>query len=175
MHIIQVIKQASSLCKINFANNWLACFYYFNPNLGLKCFKNMLTISLSASPFLFPWFDLYLVYWTCSTSFEDREYNGYCHSIRKRKYFNVKRINIHSDRTEFELELYFLVCDYRWISKPPWVSNSYIYLVIGLIVPILKNVYRLWNLFIMHYDVVYVLKLAFSNMEDTSQMWLLNK
>ena len=105
----------------------------------------MLTISLSASPFLSPWFDLYLVYWICSTFSEDREYNGYCHNIRKRKYFNVKRINIHSDRSEFELELYFLVCDYRWISKPPWVSNSCIYLVIGLIVPILKNVYRLWN------------------------------
>ena len=81
----------------------------------------------------------------CSTFSEDREYNWYCHNIRKRKYFNVKRINIHSDRTEFELELYFLVCDYRWISKPPWVSNSCIYLVIELVVPILKNVYRLWN------------------------------
>lgn len=54
MHIIQVIEQALSLCKINFVNNCLAYFYFFKPNLGLKCFKNMLTISLSASPFLSP-------------------------------------------------------------------------------------------------------------------------
>ena len=67
----------------------------------------MLTISLSVSPLLFPWFDLYLVYWMCSTFSEDGEYNGYCHNIKKRNYFNVNIISIDSDRTELELELFF--------------------------------------------------------------------